>query len=320
MHFAKMYEMQKTASNRQGLFFRSILLFSYTRAQMQTRTGVAMTFFEKCAAFFANCFANFSLADILDIALIAIFVFYLYRFIRERRAGKLALGVVFLFALNIVSGWAGLETVEFVLDHIFEVGLLALVVVFQPELRSMLEQVGGDSFKGIKNLTMNEAARQTSKRKMIADLCSAVCDMAKEKTGALIVLERTTKLGDVAGTGTPLNAEISSSLLQTIFYDKAPLHDGAVIIREGKIAAAGCFLPLTEQSNISRELGTRHRAALGMSENSDAIVLVVSEETGVISIARAGKLKRNYDYVALQKALTELLGETSKEEAPAGAA
>ena len=270
-----------------------------------------MNIFERFFGFVGDCFSTFNLFDVLDIALIAILLFYLYRFIRERRAGKLAIGVVLLLVLEIISGWLELSAVGFVLEHIFEVGLLALVIIFQPELRSMLEQVGGDSLKGIKNLASD--SREQSKRQFIANVCMAVCDMAKEKTGALIVIERTTKLGDVASTGTILNAEVSSDLLQNIFYDKAPLHDGAVILREGRVAAAGCFLPLTEKSNIKRELGTRHRAALGMSENSDAVVLVVSEETGVISIALGGYLTRNYDYVGLQKTLSALLSDNRQK-------
>ena len=277
-----------------------------------------MNFFQKIGDVFTTCFSTFRFVDLIDILLICVFLFYLYRFIRERRAGKLALGVMVLFLLDLVSGWIGLRTVEFVLDHIFEVGILALVVVFQPELRTMLEQVGGDSFKSIKNFrSSGDGTLLPAERKMIADLCTAVCDMAKEKTGALVVIERTTKLGDIASTGTALNADLSASLLQTIFYDKGPLHDGAVVVREGKVAAAGCFLPLTERTGISRELGTRHRAALGMSENSDAIVVVVSEENGVISVALGGKLKRNYDYVALQKELTALLGEAKLQAAEA---
>lgn len=261
--------------------------------------------------FIADCFGSFGFFDALDIALIAVLLFYLYRFIRERRAGKLAIGLAFLALLEIVSGFLHLSAVQFVLDHIFEVGLLALVVIFQPELRSMLEQVGGESLKGIKSFTGD--SREQSHRQLVANVCMAVCDLAKEKTGALIVIERTTKLGDVAGTGTALNAEISSDLLQNIFYDKAPLHDGAVVIREDRIAAAGCFLPLSNKQNLARELGTRHRAALGMSENSDAVVLVVSEETGVISIALGGYLTRNYDYVGLQKTLTALLSDNRQK-------
>ena len=271
-----------------------------------------MSVLKRFFGFIADCFASFGIFDVFDIALIAVLLFYLYRFIKERRAGKLAIGLAFLALLEIVSGFLHLSAVQFVLDHIFEVGLLALVVIFQPELRSMLEQVGGGSLKGIKSFASD--GKEQSRRQLVANVCMAVCDLAKEKTGALIVIERTTKLGDVAGTGTALNAEISSDLLQNIFYDKAPLHDGAVVIREGRIAAAGCFLPLTSKQNLARELGTRHRAALGMSENSDAVVLVVSEETGVISIALGGYLTRNYDYVGLQKTLTALLGDNRQKD------
>ncbi len=243
--------------------------------------------------------------DLLDIGLVWIILYLAYKFIRERRAGKLAVGVVILLALQLVSDFYDLIAMKFILQNVLQVGLIALIVVFQPELRSALEKVGGEPFRSIKNLTDTKDAELYSG--VIDNICEAVCDMSLDKTGALIVIERSTKLGEIIRSGTEINADVNSYLLKNIFFNKAPLHDGAVIIRGTKLQAAGCFLPLSTNSDIVKDIGTRHRAAIGMSENSDAAVVVVSEETGVISIALNGRLKRNYDYSGLHKELTELL-------------
>lgn len=252
-------------------------------------------------------FSNIDVFDILDIGLVWIVLYLAYKFIRERRASKLAVGVVVLLALRLVSDFYDLVAMQFILQNVLQVGLIALVVVFQPELRSALEKVGSEPLRGIKSLT--DAKDAAVYDEVIDNLCEAVCDMSLDKTGALIVIEREIKLGDYIRTGTVINADVSSFLLKNIFFNKAPLHDGAVIIRNDRIQAAGCFLPLSTNLDIVKDLGTRHRAAIGMSENSDAAVIVVSEETGVISIAREGKLKRNFDYTKLRKELTEIMLE-----------
>lgn len=237
--------------------------------------------------------------DIIDILVVAIVLYYLFRFVRNRRASKLAAGIVLLFVLYLVSDLFELNTIRFLMDNIFQVGLIAIMIVFQPELRSMLESFGGQT-KRFKDLTAHSADKNIE---MVVELSTAVSDLSKDCTGALIVIERDTPLGDFAKSGTELNADVSALLIRNLFFNKSPLHDGAIIIRGGRIHAAGCFLPLSMNTEIMKELGTRHRAALGASENSDAIVIVVSEETGVISIARDGVLKRGYTAEALRSYL-----------------
>ena len=250
---------------------------------------------------------SMSFLDILDIAVVSIVLYFSFKFIRDRRAGKLALGVLLLVLMQIVSELMELVALRFIMQNVFQVGMLALVIVFQPELRSVLEKIGGEPFKGI--MSIAEQRDTQSMGHMINDICEAVFDMSKDKTGALIVIERSTKLGDVIKTGTLLNADMSPFLLKNIFFNKAPMHDGAVVIRGTRVYAAGCFLPLSSNADIIKDLGTRHRTAIGMSENSDALVIVVSEETGVVSTACEGRLKRNYDYLTLRHELEDALEE-----------
>lgn len=257
-----------------------------------------------------NQLASIRIIDILDIAIVAMLLFWLIKFVRGRRAGKLLLGVGVLFLLLLISSLLDMRALNFILNSVVSVGLIAIVIVFQPELRSALEKVGGlsDNFKG--RMDSDEASVI---RSAIGEISVAAEELSKTKTGALIVFERNTRLGDVIRTGTTVDAVASSFLLGNIFYDKAPMHDGAVIIRKGRVHAAGCFLPLSSNSNIVKELGTRHRAAIGMSENSDAIVLVVSEETGGISIAVDGNLNRNISRNELEEYLiSQLLDENKK--------
>ncbi len=198
---------------------------------------------------------------------------------------------------------------RFLLSNIFQIGLIAIVILFQPELRAALEKMGAQPLKGFKTIA---AQKTSSASAMIANVCSAVTGLSETKTGALIVIERLTKLGDIEKTGTTFNADPNAALIKNIFFNKAPLHDGALIISDNKIVAAGCFLPLSQRDDIIQDLGTRHRAAIGMSENSDAIVIVVSEETGTISLALNGELKRNFDYTSLKNQLYALLINESK--------
>lgn len=262
--------------------------------------------------YFLSIVTQMKLIDVIDILAVAFLLYQVYRFVRDRRAGKLAAGVVFLLVLALVAELVGLEAVGFLMQNIFQVGLLALVVVFQPELRSGLEKLGGEPLKGLK--AINEIKDGSgSKNAMIKELCEAASDLSASKTGALIVIERTTKLGDVIKSGIVVNADVSSFLLKNIFFNKAPLHDGAVVIRDGRIHAAGCFLPLSTNEAIIKDLGTRHRAGIGMSENSDAVVVIVSEENGLISIALDGQLRRGFNYSTLRRALEEILSpETAK--------
>ena len=230
--------------------------------------------------------------DVLDILLVAFVFYYIFQFMRKRRAGKLLVGVVLLIVLLLISEVAKMKALNFILTNVFSVGILSLIVVFQPELRSFLEKVGGTTFHNFKGkLDKNQDA---ALRSVVNEVCIAADYFSKTRTGALIVFERETKLGDQAKTGTVVNADVSSYLLENIFFNKSPLHDGAVIISDGRLHAAGCLLPLSANENLIRELGTRHRAGIGMSENSDAIVVVVSEETGTISMAHEGTLHRNF--------------------------
>lgn len=248
---------------------------------------------------------SMSVVDYIDVAIVAFLFYQLYKFIRGRRAGKLAVGVLFLLLVFLVSEFANMNALRFVLSNIFQVGIIALMILFQPEIRSALEKVGGEPLKSLKNITETKSNAEISAS--IKHICDAVCDMAKTKTGALIVIERTTKLGDIIKTGTVINANINSLLIKNIFFNKASLHDGAMVITGTRICAAGCFLPLSTREDIIADLGTRHRAAIGMSENSDAITIVVSEETGTISMALNGELKRNLDYNSLSNQLSSLL-------------
>ncbi len=254
-----------------------------------------------------NQLAGIGIVDILDIAIVSLLLFWVIKFVRGRRAGKLLIGVGILFLLLMLSSLFDMRALNYILNSVFSVGLIAIVIVFQPELRSALEKVGGvgDNFKG---LIDNDEMRLA-----ISEICVAAEEFSKSKTGALIVFERNTRLGDVIRTGTTVDAVTSSLLLGNIFYNKAPMHDGAVIIRKGRVHAAGCYLPLSANNNIVKELGTRHRAAIGMSENSDALVLVVSEETGGISVAIDGNIKRNLTKKTLESLLAvNLLGEEKK--------
>ena len=198
-----------------------------------------------------------------------------------------------------------MHVIRFLLQNIFQVGIIALIVLFQPELRSALEKIGGEPLKNFKSIGVQKNSSVTLG--VIREVTDAAADLSASQTGALIVFERTTKLGDISKTGTVLNADVSSFLLKNIFFNKAPMHDGAVVISDGRIHAAGCFLPLSLNEDIIKDLGTRHRAAIGMSENSDAVVVVVSEETGTISIALEGHLVRGYDKNSLCAELERLL-------------
>lgn len=252
-----------------------------------------------------NQLGSVGIADIFDILIVAFVFYYLFRFVRERRAGKLALGVILILLMLLISNLAEMRATRFILEAVVNVGLIALLIVFQPELRSMLEKMGGESLKGFRGKLDKSTASQY--KAAISEICYAVENLSNSRTGALIVLEGSTKLGDVVKTGTVIDAQMSSFLLGNIFYDKAPLHDGAVVIRGLRVLAAGCFLPLSTNPDIVRDLGTRHRAGIGMSENSDATVIIVSEETGIISVAIDGELKRGFNRDELEQFLNTLL-------------
>ncbi|MBQ0125352.1 MAG: diadenylate cyclase CdaA, partial [Clostridiales bacterium] len=248
--------------------------------------------------------------DVLDILLVGVMIFLVILFIRDRRASKLATGVVLVVLIIAVCELFNMRAMNFLFSNIVQVGLIALVIIFQPELRSGLEIVGGNPFKRI----ISAERGQTSVHDAITNISKAASELSGEYTGALIVIERSTHLGDIINTGTLVNADTAVPLIKNIFYNKAPLHDGAMIIRNGRICAAGCILPLSTNDDIIKDLGTRHRAAIGMSENSDAVIVVVSEETGTISIAVDGQLRRNYDFNTLKSELASLLRDDSEKK------
>ena len=243
--------------------------------------------------------------DILDILFLAFVIFSVYSFIKERRAGQLALGVVILFVFLAICELLQLRAMQFILSNHFQVGIILLVLIFQPELRSALEKMGGNSIKGIKSFGDQKNGSLTNA--MIDEFTETIFELAKTKTGALVVFERNTKLGDTILTGTVVNAQFSGTLLKSIFFNKAPLHDGAVIIRANRIHSAACLLPLESSREVFKDLGTRHRAAIGISEISDCISVVVSEETGIVSIAHEGNLNRNFTKASMKKKLQEYL-------------
>ncbi|MBQ7715861.1 MAG: diadenylate cyclase CdaA [Clostridia bacterium] len=269
-------------------------------------------FFDKFAANLGDTFSQVSFVDVIDILCVTVILYFVYKFVKDRRAGKLAIGVLLMVFFLFIAELINLHAMQFIFRNIFQVGVLSLVILFQPELRSFLEKVGGGSIKGIRSIA--ETRDSDSVIRMINEVCQAASDMSDSRTGALIVFERSTKIGEYAATGTIVNADINSLLIKNIFYNKAPLHDGAVIIRKDKIYAAGCVLPLSSQSGLSKNFGTRHRAALGLSENSDAVVLVVSEETGAISLAVKGGITSGYTAVTLKEKLREYLTVNSITE------
>ena len=249
---------------------------------------------------------NFQFKDAVDIIIVALLIYGVVKLVRETRAGQLVKGLFLLVILFIISSYFNLVMVSRVLAYFFQFAFVAILIVFQPEIRKALEQVGRN------NVGQSIAAVVTGRdrgydRAQIRKAINAVVDgvgiLQQLKMGALIVFERKTKLGDIIETGTQINCEPSGQIVGNIFFNKAPLHDGAMIIRDGMIHAAGCILPLTKNTSVSAELGTRHRAALGVSEESDAVVVVVSEETGQISVAVNGVLARRFTRDTLRDVL-----------------
>ena len=249
--------------------------------------------------FFQNVFVGFRLIDVLDIVIVAYLVYKILGFIQETRAQQLVRGLVVLGIVFFLSDFLKLYLLNWLLRNFVTMGLFALIVLFQPELRRGLEQLGRRNIVSgqFRSLDKENAIE------VVKEIVAAVDDFSATRTGALIVFERETMLNDIIETGTIVDARISVRLLGNLFYEGSPLHDGAVIIRRDRIHAASCVLPLTEKKNIGRNLGTRHRAGLGVSEVSDALVIVVSEETGVISVAENGNFRRFMDLKSVEKIL-----------------
>lgn len=233
----------------------------------------------------------------MDILVVTFLIYEAISLVRQTRTAQLAKGIIAVLLAYAVANLLGMRTLAWLINSIMSFGIIALVVVFQPELRRALEQVGRTSLFGMQ-LFKGKADPGDLRAKWqsaIVAVCDSAEQLADSRTGALVVLERRTNLSEIIKTGTVLNADITPEMLGTIFYEGTPLHDGAVVVRDGRIEAAGCFLPLSNNLEIGKDMGTRHRAALGMSENSDAVVVVVSEETGIISLAKNGVLIRRLD-------------------------
>lgn len=259
--------------------------------------------------------------DVVDILAIALIIFGLFRLVRETRAVQLLKGVLLLFAIYFLSSLFGLVMLSSLLRAFFEASVVIIAIIFQPEIRKALEQMGRNNtwkkYIAIFSRVGKDDEWEQRVRKSIEDAADTSVLFSRSKTGALIVFERETMLSDIAATGTVIDASTSVALFGNIFFNKAPLHDGASIIRDGKLYAAGCILPLTGNKEVDINLGTRHRAALGISEQSDAVVLVVSEETGVISLAVNGELTRDYTRDSLVRKLNELLlNELPEDDKP----
>ena len=261
--------------------------------------------------FFTTLLSGIGITDVLDILVVAFIIYKILGFIRETRAQQLVKGLLAVAVVFAVSELMHLYVLNWIIRAVITWGVIALIVLFQPELRRALEHMGRRTFMpgGFQKLD------KTGAKHVIDEMVRAVEYFSETMTGALIVIEREVSLGDIIETGTVLNSEISAEALENIFYKGAPLHDGAVIIRGDKIYAAGCVLPLTTRFDLNKELGTRHRAGIGITENSDAVILIVSEENGVISVAQGGKLQRFLDGKEVEKLLLNiyLTGESRDE-------
>lgn len=241
-----------------------------------------------------SVFSTFTITDFLDIVMVSILIYICIRIIRESRAIQLVKGLIYLAVIYGVVNLLNMEAASFIFEAVFSNILIILVILFAPEVRKILEQVGhGATAKNLRTIIHSGVAMEIAE---ISDAIEAVCkacsDMSDQKVGALICFENNTLLGDVIATGTEIHAKVSKELVENIFFPKSPLHDGAMVIRDGKIYAAGCILPLTKKT-VSSALGTRHRAGIGITEQSDAIVVIVSEETGFISVVHKGVLQRD---------------------------
>lgn len=253
---------------------------------------------------FKNIISSIGISDVLDILIVAFIFYKILGFIKETRAEQLAKGLLIFVLATVGSKICHFYTLNWILSNTMTVGLMALVVIFQPELRRALEYLGRSKITNV----FSQVDKEEAKR-IIGEFVRAIESMSASRTGALIVIERETQLNEIVETGTVIDATISEQLIGNIFYEGSPLHDGALIVRGERLRAAGCVLPLTQNKELSKELGTRHRAGIGITENSDALVLIVSEETGVISIAQHGKLTRFLDIKTVEKTLLNIYFE-----------
>lgn len=261
----------------------------------------------------SNVLLHLRLVDILDIAILSYAIYKILWMLRKTSSGRVLWGIVILIFAMFLTSASKMIAIPFLLNKVLEWFILMLVILFQPELRRFLERVGSSRFGLVFASTRKEPSEELDNA--IAQITEAYVDMSRDKVGALMVFERQNLLDDIIKTGTELDCAISSELLKNIFWDKAPLHDGAVIVRGGRIVSAGCMLPLSSNVNLSRDLGMRHRAGIGISEQTDAVVAIVSEETGSISVAMDGMLKRHLAPETLGRLLkNELLAEKTEDK------
>lgn len=260
-----------------------------------------------------QAFADFHWNDAVDILLLTVLLYLFLHFVVNRKSRTLLVGILLFFITYGIAYLFEFHGVLMIFSSILSVGVLFLIILFQPELREALEKAGAGALNGIMSFSEQKKKKQVYSS-AIDNICRAVDDLAKTKTGALIVIVRTTKLDDIEKTGIRINADVNSFLLRNLFFNKAPLHDGAVIVDDGRIAAAGCLLPLTRRSDVDSDLGTRHRAAIGVSEISDAVTIIVSEETGIISVAYDCSLVRNFTPESLRTFLLKKVLHTEKAE------
>ncbi|WP_027625134.1 diadenylate cyclase CdaA [Clostridium lundense] len=256
-----------------------------------------------------NTVTNINLASILDILVVSYIFYKSYVLIKETRAEQLLKGIIFIIIFIPISNLLHLEMLYWILSNTLTIGVLSFIIIFQPEIRRALEHIGRTAFND-KHILEDEETME----RVITEIVNAVDNLSKSKTGALLVVERLTGLGETINTGVKLDAIVSSALLENIFVVNTPLHDGATIIRNDRIISSGCFLPLTSNNDLNKSLGTRHRAAIGLSENSDAIIIVVSEETGTISLAVNGTLTRNYDKNKLKDILMRIIRKSKNRK------
>lgn len=258
-----------------------------------------------------NLLATMGIADIVDILLVAYLIYKAIWFVRRTNSYNLAKGILVFLIVMLIANLFRLKMISYVLRKAAELGLIALVILFQPELRRLLERMGS-------SFSASRSQSGTEMDSAIAHTVLACTEMSASKTGALIIFERNVKLNEIMSTGTIINADTNAELIKNIFFNKAPLHDGALIIRAGRLAAAGCVLPLTKSTNLSKELGMRHRAGIGLSEQSDAVVVIVSEETGAISVAIDGMLKRHLTAATFERLLRSELIVEEADDKPRG--
>ncbi len=258
----------------------------------------------------AYAISNFRILDIIDIVVMALIIYKAIQFLKDTRAGQLVKGIAILIFAYLIARWFELAVLRWLLTIIMDSAIVAIAIIFQPEIRRILERVGqmrlghGQVFDGDEGELSNS----------INQICKAAGIMSEQRIGALIVFERKTQLGEIINTGTVINAKASVSMVNSVFFPNSPLHDGALIVRDGRLYAAGCILPLTQSQIFSSQLGTRHKAAIGMTENSDSVVLIVSEETGIISISYDGQIQRNFNVASAQDYLMSKLIDKNDSE------